>query len=110
MTTIELAATVVAGTALVLAPIDPQPIRDLNTPPAEPQPEPATPESAVVANYDNHGSFWGYDTLTATEAAIASAGGATIDEWHVTDRNGHQLRIVRIQDPAFLDTISVIPA
>lgn len=32
MDTIELAATVVAGTALVLAPIDPKPIRDLNTP------------------------------------------------------------------------------
>lgn len=32
MSTIELAATVAIGTALVLAPIDPQPIRDLNTP------------------------------------------------------------------------------
>jgi hypothetical protein len=32
MDTFELATTVIAGTALVLAPIDPQPIRDLNTP------------------------------------------------------------------------------
>ncbi|MFE2563066.1 hypothetical protein [Streptomyces mirabilis] len=41
MDTFELATTVVAGTALVLAPIDPQPIRDLNTPLPEPEPEPA---------------------------------------------------------------------
>jgi hypothetical protein len=32
LSSIELAATVVIGAALVLAPIDPQPIRDLNTP------------------------------------------------------------------------------
>ncbi|WP_329215215.1 hypothetical protein OG352_06315 [Streptomyces sp. NBC_01485] len=36
--------------------------------------------------------------------------GLAIDEWHVTDRNGRTLRIVRIVDPSFLDTISVIPA
>lgn len=41
MSTIELATTVAIGTALVLAPIDPQPIRDLNTPPPTPKPEPA---------------------------------------------------------------------
>ncbi|MBL1086776.1 hypothetical protein JK359_33255 [Streptomyces actinomycinicus] len=41
MDTIGLAGTVVIGTALVLAPIDPQPIRDLNTPAPEPHREPA---------------------------------------------------------------------
>ena len=40
MDTTALAATVVIGTALVLAPIHPQPIRDLNTPLPEPEPEP----------------------------------------------------------------------
>ncbi|WP_329215213.1 hypothetical protein OG352_06310 [Streptomyces sp. NBC_01485] len=54
MSTIELAATSIIGTALVLAPIDPQPIRDLNTPLPEVAPE---PEPTPVANYDNHGSF-----------------------------------------------------
>lgn len=43
MSTIELAATVIAGTALVLAPIDPQPIRDLNTP---------APASVWVVTFD----------------------------------------------------------
>lgn len=42
MSTIELATTLTIGTALVLAPIDPQPLRDLNTPLPEPQPEPIT--------------------------------------------------------------------
>jgi hypothetical protein len=41
--TIELATTVVIGTALVLAPIDPQPIRDLNTP---------APASVWVVTFD----------------------------------------------------------
>lgn len=43
MDTFELATTVVAGTALVLAPIDPQPIRDLNTP---------VPASTWVVTFD----------------------------------------------------------
>lgn len=43
MNTIELATVVVAGSALVLAPIDPQPIRDLNTP---------APASTWVATFD----------------------------------------------------------
>lgn len=43
MDTFELATTVITGTALVLAPIDPQPIRDLNTPP---------PASTWVVTFD----------------------------------------------------------
>lgn len=43
MDTTELATTVVIGTALVLAPIDPQPIRDLNTP---------APASVWVVTFD----------------------------------------------------------
>ena len=43
MGTIELATTTLIGTALVLAPIDPQPIRDLNTPP---------PASVWVVTFD----------------------------------------------------------
>ncbi|MFF7142268.1 hypothetical protein ACFZB5_13600 [Streptomyces nodosus] len=44
MSTIELATTVAIGTALVLAPIPAQAVRDLNASPPEPQPAPA-PES-----------------------------------------------------------------
>ena len=43
MSTIELATTSVIGTALVLASIDPQPIRDLNTP---------APTSVWVVTFD----------------------------------------------------------
>jgi hypothetical protein len=49
--TIELATATVIATALVLAPIDPQPIRDLNTPLPEPEPEPApTFDEALIAH------------------------------------------------------------
>ncbi|MYU24612.1 hypothetical protein [Streptomyces sp. SID8352] len=107
MSTMNLAATVVAGTALVLAPIDPQPIRDLNTPLPVPAPE---PEPTPVLNFDNHGTYWGCDTIANTEALIARerAAGTAIDEWHVTDYDGQPLRIVRCADPDFLDTICVI--
>jgi hypothetical protein len=114
LSTIELATTVAIGTALVLAPINPQPIRDLNTPLPEIDPEPVT-EPAVVANYDHYGTLWGHDTVTKTEADIAQARaqGHTIDEWNVTDRDGQPLRIVRTVDPTstFLGgiDISVIP-
>jgi hypothetical protein len=48
--TIELAAIVAAGTAIVLAPIDPQPLRDLNTPLPKPEPEPAPAfDEALIA-------------------------------------------------------------
>jgi hypothetical protein len=114
LSTIELATTVVIGTALVFAPIDHQPIRDLNTPHPEPTPEPVI-EPAVVANYDHYGSLWGHDTVTKAEADIAQAcaQGHAIDEWNVTDRDGNPLRIVRTTDPTstFLGgvDISVIP-
>lgn len=108
MSTIELATIVAAGTAVVLAPIDPQPIRDLNTPISDPEPE---PEPTPVLNYDNHGSYWGAETIANTEALIGRerAAGTAIDEWNVTDRDGQPLRIVRCADPTFLDTICVIP-
>lgn len=112
MDTFELATAVIAGTALVLAPIDPQPIHDLNDPQPEPVlPKPA-PEPAVVTNYDNYGSLWGRETVAQAEAGIAEerANGTAIDEWNATDRAGNPLRIVRMADPTFLDTISVIPA
>lgn len=111
--TIELAAITIAGAALVLAPIDPQAIRDLNTPLPEPTPE---PEPATVANYDCYGSLWGYDTVTKAESDIAQAraNSLDIDEWHVIGRDGQPLRIVRTTDPGdtFLGgiDISVIPA
>ncbi len=111
--TIELAAASLIGTALVLAPIDPQPIRTLNTPLPEPAPQPVD-EPAIVANYDHHGTLWGHDTITKTQADIthAHAHGSTIHEWHVTDPDGQPLRIVRTIDPTtpLLGTdISVIP-
>jgi hypothetical protein len=108
LSTIELATTVAIGTAIVLTPIDPQTVRDLNTPLPDPQPE---PEPTPVLNYDNHGSYWGAETIANTEALIARerAAGTAIDEWNVTDRDGQPLRIVRCADPTFLDTICVIP-
>ncbi|MBC2903154.1 hypothetical protein [Streptomyces cupreus] len=114
MDTTTLAATVVIGAALVLAPIAPQPIRALNTPLPTPEPEPVI-EPAIVANYDHYGTLWGHDAVTKTEADLAQARaqGHAIDEWNVTDRNGNPLRIVRTTDPTstFLGgiDISVIP-
>ncbi|WP_121701534.1 hypothetical protein [Streptomyces sp. E5N298] len=116
MDTYELAAVTVIGTAIVLAPIDPQPIRDLNAPPPVPPVVEPEPEPAVVANYDCYGSLWGHDTITKAEADFAEtlAEGGTVDEWHVTDRSGQSLRIVRTTavDTRFLGGIDicVIPA
>ncbi|MGX1254173.1 hypothetical protein RKD48_006684 [Streptomyces ambofaciens] len=115
MDTYELAAVTVIGTAIVLAPIAPQPIRELNTPPAPPVVEPEL-EPAVVANYDCYGSLWGHDTITKAEADFAEtlAEGGTVDEWHVADLDGQPLRIVRTTavDTRFLGGIDicVIPA
>ena len=69
------------------------------------------PERLVI-NFDNHGTCWGTDTISATDTLISNARtlGEHIDEWTATDRDGHPIRIVRIADPAFLDTICVIPA
>lgn len=65
----------------------------------------------TVAAYDNHGSHW--STLTGTSAildaeqsiTLATTDGQRIDEWHVTDPAGRPMRVVRIADPDFLDTI-----
>lgn len=69
-----------------------------------------SPGTAV--NFDNHGSFWGTEPATQALLDIVEArlNGTAVDEWNVTDRDGNPLRIVRIADPGFLDTISVIPA
>lgn len=113
MASTHAAAIVAAGTAVVLAPIDPQVVRDLNDAHEAPEPGP-TPESepTPVLNFDNHGTYWGCDTVANTEALIARerAAGTVINEWNVTDRDGQPMRIVRCADPDFLDTICVIPA
>lgn len=108
MDTTELATASVIATALVLAPIDPQPIRDLDTPLPDLEPDPE-PEPTPVLNYDNYGSYWGAETIANTETLIARerAAGTAIDEWNVTDRDGQPLRIVRIADAEFLDDICV---
>lgn len=66
----------------------------------------------VVANFDNHGTVWGFDTVEATEALIAQerAAGTSIDELETADRDGQPLRVVRLADPTFLDTICVFSA
>ncbi|MDQ0758712.1 hypothetical protein [Streptomyces canus] len=66
----------------------------------------------LVVNFDNHGSLWGVDTVEDAERVIdwERVSGARIDEWHVADRKGLPIRIVRIADPEFLDTICVFPA
>lgn len=65
----------------------------------------------TVTSFDNYGSHW--STLTGAAAildaeqaiATAAADGQCIDEWHVTDPTGRPMRVVRIADPDFLDTI-----
>lgn len=63
----------------------------------------------TVANFDNYGSLWGYDTIEQAEAGIAEerANGTDIDEWETVDRDGRPLLVVRLADPTFLDTICV---
>ncbi|MFJ1650078.1 hypothetical protein ACIOC2_01420 [Streptomyces sp. NPDC088337] len=66
-------------------------------------------QPGTVVNFDNHGTVWGTDTTQNTEALIAKerTNGAPIDEWTLADRDGQPLRIVRIADLGFLDTIAV---
>ncbi|MGW2550692.1 hypothetical protein [Streptomyces sp. NPDC001635] len=66
----------------------------------------------TVVNFDNHGTLWGHDTVEQADACIdrERANGRTIHEWFVSDPAGLPIRIVRIADPEFLDTISVFPA
>ncbi|MEU5496145.1 hypothetical protein [Streptomyces griseofuscus] len=70
------------------------------------------PADQTVANFDNYGSLWGFDTVARAERLIAAARaeGADIDEWETADRDGRPLRVVRIADPTFLDTICVFSA
>ncbi|WAL93969.1 hypothetical protein [Streptomyces sp. Je 1-369] len=70
------------------------------------------PSLGTVLNLDSYGSTWGTSTLQETEADIAEAraAGTAIDEWTIADRDDQPLRIVRLADPTFLDTIHVIPA
>jgi hypothetical protein len=65
-----------------------------------------------AVNFDNHGTIWGTDAPEETQALIARERGAgtAIDEWNVTDRAAQPIRIVRLADPTFLDTICVIPS
>ncbi len=67
----------------------------------------------LVVNFDNHGSLWGVDSIENTDDMIdrERADGLTIHEWFVADgATGLPIRIVRIADPEFLDTICVFPA
>lgn len=66
--------------------------------------------AGVAVNLDNYGSVWGTDSIQATEALIAEerAAGTQVDEWETTDLDGQPMRIVRLADPGFLDTICVI--
>lgn len=67
---------------------------------------------SVVLNFDNYGSYWGTSTIQETEQSLTESRstGASIQEWQVTDRQGRPMRVVRIADPDFLDTISVFSA
>lgn len=66
----------------------------------------------VVANFDNYGGLWGFDAVEDTETLIdrERAAGTSISEWETTDREGNPLRVVRMADPEFLDTICVFSA
>lgn len=112
LSTIELATTTIIGTALVLAPIDPQPIRDLSAPLPEPEPEPTPAEPTPVINYDHWGTVWGFSTLTdfETETTQERAEGATVEEWETADRDGQPMRVVRVTHPKYGIDIRVIPA
>ena len=64
-----------------------------------------------VVNFDNYGSTWGTSTVAEAEEMVeqAQANGDHINEWYATDRDGLRLRVVRITDAPFPDTICVFP-
>lgn len=66
-------------------------------------------DEAVVANFDGYGSFWGVSTVEDTEREIAEAraAGVAVGEWVTVDRDGQPMRVVRIPDASFVDTVSV---
>lgn len=65
----------------------------------------------TVTAFDNYGSYW--SSLTGTAAVLdaeqtianAAASGQPVEEWRATDPAGRPMRVVRIADPDFLDTI-----
>jgi hypothetical protein len=71
-------------------------------------PPPPSPTAVAIA-YDNHGSRWGTNTPENADTLIAQerAAGTPIDEWNTVDRDGQPLRVVRIPDASWLDTIFV---
>jgi hypothetical protein len=73
------------------------------------QPSPAQRVLPVAIAFDNYGSRWGTNTPENAETLIADErnAGAAIEEWETTDPDGQPLRVVRIPDPTFLDTIFV---
>ncbi|WCN06042.1 hypothetical protein [Streptomyces sp. M92] len=76
------------------------------------QHQPSPTDHAVAIAYDNHGSRWGTNSVENAETLIANErqAGASIDEWDTTDRDGQPLRVVRIPDADWLDTIFVFTA
>ncbi|MFE6428147.1 hypothetical protein ACFVOB_22180 [Streptomyces rochei] len=71
--------------------------------------KPPQPPSPIAIAYDNHGSRWGTNSVENAETLIANErkAGTPIDEWNTTDRDGQPLRVVRIPDSDWLDTIFV---
>lgn len=65
-----------------------------------------------VVNLDTHGNFRGYSTAEDAEVGVEQAQitGQDVGERYTTDRAGLIIRVVRIADPEFLDTIYVFPA
>ena len=63
----------------------------------------------TVANFDDYGSLWGFNIVADAEAENAEslAEGADVDEWHVTDRDGQPLRVVRVVHPRWGTDIRV---
>ncbi|MBV7255079.1 hypothetical protein KQH21_31290 [Streptomyces sp. IpFD-1.1] len=60
-----------------------------------------------VVVLDSYGSIWSRSVVNQEEKAIAKvrAEGGLLDEWLVQDPAGLPLRVVRLRDPEFLDTI-----
>ncbi|PAX83395.1 hypothetical protein CLM85_15910 [Streptomyces albidoflavus] len=60
-----------------------------------------------VVVLDSYGSIWSRSSVNQEEKAIAQARaeGGVLDEWLVEDPAGLPLRVVRLRDPGFLDTI-----
>ncbi|MFJ5973545.1 hypothetical protein [Streptomyces sp. NPDC093060] len=55
----------------------------------------------TVANFDEYGSVWGFNTVAEAEAEIAQdrAEGATVEVWETADRDGQPLRVARVTHP-----------